>query len=60
MEELNDNTVAAIWLKLGARGRRPMLIGGIYREHRYIYTQDDSVSSTDQQQFLRWTKFVGK
>ena len=35
--EFMDVQVAAIWLKVGARGRKPLLIGGIYREHKYLF-----------------------
>ena len=60
VEELNDNKLAAIWLKIGARGRKPMLVGAIYREHRYLLQDDPGISASDHQQFLRWSKYIEK
>ena len=41
-----DRVVAAIWIKIGAAGRKPMNICGVYREHKFIYdgAPDDSGS----------------
>ena len=45
--EFMDNQIAAIWMKIGARGRKPLLLGGIYREHKYLLQPSDSVSGSD-------------
>ena len=60
VEELGDKRLSAMWLKIGARGRRPMYIGAIYREFRYISLNQPDNSETDQQQLERWYLFVEK
>ena len=60
VEELGDNTLAAIWLKIGGCGRKPMLLGAVYRKHRYLLQDDPTISASDQQQLVRWSKFVDK
>ena len=57
LDELNVEQVAAVWLKLGSRGRKPMIVGCIYREFQYIHqvNPDDSGSgrqSTGQMESL--------
>ena len=44
----DDNQLAAIWVKIGVRGRRPMILGGVYWEHRFIYQDQPNSSRTDQ------------
>ena len=56
-EKYMDNQLAAVWLKIGARCRRPLFLSGMYREHRYLF-QNDETSATDRSQLLRWTRFV--
>ena len=60
MDNLMDASLASIWIKVGARGRRPMLVGTIYREHQFLYQQDPNQSGSPQQQTARWAKFVDK
>ena len=59
-EHLMDTTVAAIWVKIGARGRRPMTLCAVYREHRYILQPGPgpNETGTPQKQYERWVKFV--
>ena len=60
MEEYMDNTIASIWIKVGSKGRRPLLIGAIYREFRYIRQNQEDDSWTLQRQIERWETFVEK
>ena len=60
IEELNDNRLSAMWLKVGARGRRPMIIGAIYREFRYIHLNLSDDSASEQQQLSRWNMIIEK
>ena len=53
-----DKCVAAIWIKIGAAGRKPMNICGVYREHRFIYEGAPEDSGSDNNQTLRWFKFI--
>ena len=58
IEDLMDTKVAAIWVKLSVKGKKPLAISGVYREHRYMKQGTDSDSNSDRQQLERWTKFV--
>ena len=53
-----DNLVAAIWIKVGTRGRRPMILAAIYREHQLIFQQGPNDTGLPHKQLERWTKFV--
>ena len=53
-----DNIVAAVWIKIGAPGRKPMILGGMYREHKFIYDNAPADSGTDYHQNQRWFKFI--
>ena len=39
-------------------GRKPMVLGGIYREHQYLEQGKPNPTCTEQQEILRWNKFV--
>ena len=52
LNEYSDSSVAGIWVKLGARGRKPMVIGGIYREHRFIHHLNDNDSGSVENQTI--------
>ena len=44
LNNLMDPTIAAIWCKIGARGRKPMTVCMAYREHQYIMVENDNNS----------------
>ena len=58
MPELMDKSVAAVWLKIGHRGRKPIVLAGYYREHQYILQDDRDDSGNPARQLDRLTKFV--
>ena len=58
LKEYMDTDVAAIWVKIGARGRKPMVLGGVYREFQYLEQGQPNPSSSDRQQVVRWFKFI--
>ena len=60
MKNLMDSETASIWVKVGPQGRKPLLIGGIYREHQFLEQGEDNSSETDLAQESRWNKFVNK
>ena len=55
--QLMDNTVASIWVKISKHGARRVLVGGIYREHRYL-DQPTDISYQPAQQLSRWNTFL--
>ena len=58
LQQYSDKYVAAVWLKLGARGRKPMTLGCIYREHQFIHLDFPDDSGTDENQLIRWNIFI--
>ena len=58
-DRMNDS-VSSIWIRLGGRGRRGLLVGGVYREHSII-RQDDKNNLSDQiYQESRWSSFINQ
>ena len=47
-------------MKVGARGRKPIIIGCIYREFRYVLHPDSNESASDDKQLERWNIFISK
>ena len=60
MRNLMDSEIASIWVRVGPKGRKQLLIGGIYREHQFLEQGEDKSSETDIAQEGRWKKFVDK
>ena len=60
LNELSDPAIAAIWLRIGSRGRKPMIVGTIYREHQYIHQDNQTDSLSDVNQLKRWFLFIEK
>ena len=58
LSDYMDTIVASIWIKIGAKGRKPLALAGIYREHRYLEQGPNDTSHSDQAQLDRWVKFV--
>ena len=56
-----EDTISSIWIKTGGKGRKSLLIGGIYRDHSHIRQSMAVNNSSDiEQQNLRWKRFVGQ
>ena len=53
-----DTSVAAIWLKIGPKGKKQVVLGAVYREHQYILQDHPDDSLSDNSQLERWRKFV--
>ena len=53
-----DPKIAAIWCKIGSRGRKPMTICMAYREHQYILVENDNNSLSPACQLARWRCFI--
>ena len=54
-----EESISSIWIKTGGRGRKSLLIGGVYRDHYHI-RQEMAINNTrePEQQNLRWKKFI--
>ena len=58
LDKFMDDLVAAIWIKIGAKGRKQITMCGIYREHKYIHNGAPEESESPASQKERWYKFV--
>ena len=47
--------ISSIWLQIIRKGPKKLVVGGVYREHRFLNQQDDS-SGTQAAQLSRWNK----
>ena len=45
-----DTEVASVWIKIGARGRKPVILSGIYRQHRFLFKETEESASDRSQQ----------
>ena len=57
--DLMDDQVTSIWVKLSRKGAGRILIGGVYREHRFLHQPDDS-SNHPGEQLRRWNIFLSQ
>ena len=55
-----EEGISSIWLKVGGRGRKAVLICGVYREHKLIRQEEPNFSGNPDKQLERWTKIVGQ
>ena len=56
--QLMHPQVAAVWLKIGIKGGKPMTVGLMYREFQHILTVQPDDSDTPARQHERWTFFI--
>ena len=56
IENWMNNDSATIWIRIVTKGRKPINIGGTYREHRIIMQPTPNNSWTPALQQLRWDK----
>ena len=56
--EYMNPSIASIWLKVTNKGKKPLVVGGYYRQHQYILMEEENDSNTDQKQLERLSKFV--
>ena len=55
--DLEDSGLSSIWLELGHKGSKKILVCNIYREWQYMHQQDKS-SLSNASQLLRWERFI--
>ena len=56
-----EDTISSIWIKTGGKGRKSLLIGGVYRDHSHIRQTEVINNSSDlDQQNSRWKRFIGQ
>ena len=57
LENLMDDIVSSIWIKISNRGAKGLLVCGVYREHQYLNQQTDW-SLQPLEQSRRWAQFL--
>ena len=58
LNELMDNQLAAVWIRVSSRGRKSMTIGAVYREHQLIWQEEENDSGSAQCQNERWNRLI--
>ena len=56
MDECMDVTIPAIWVKIISRGRKPLVVGGLYREHHLLLQPQPNNTDMRHLQNARWKK----
>ena len=59
LKEHMSTDISSIWLKIVKKGPKKLVIGGTYREHKFLYQNDDS-SNTQAAQLSRWQKTLNQ
>ena len=57
LDNLMDDIVSSIWIKISNRGAKGLLVCGVYREHQYLNQQTDW-SLQPSEQSKRWAQFL--
>ena len=57
-EDQMDPEVSSIWIEIGGRGRKKLILGGIYREHRLLRQANLPDSGVPARQTERWKTFI--
>ena len=57
MENLMDDIVSSIWIKISRQGVKGLLVCGVYREHQYL-SQLSDWSHQPAEQCRRWSNFL--
>ena len=57
--DLMDDSVSSIWLELGFKHQRKILLGNIYREWQLL-RQADNTSNSSASQLERWRTFISQ
>ena len=57
MDNLMDDIVSSIWIKISRQGVKGLLVCGIYREHQYL-NQVSDWSLQPAEQSRRWSQFL--
>ena len=57
--DLMNQTFSSVWLQVGLKGQKSILVGNVYREWQYLYQADNS-SLSIQAQLCRFTDFINQ
>ena len=53
-----ENDISTIWIKVGGKGRKGVLVCGTYREHKIIRQPEPNLSSNPDRQQERWSRII--
>ena len=60
LDNLMEDQVASIWVRISSRGRKTQIIGGVYREHRLLLQGEINNTGEEALQTLRWKAFLSQ
>ena len=62
LSEHMENDLAAIWVKIGQQGRKPLVVWGVYREQHLLQLNaprgSTNLTGTPNMQLDRWKRIV--
>ena len=58
MNDCMDKDIPAIWVKVTSRGRKPLVIGGVYREFHHLLQKQPNNTDDWELQLDRWKRTV--
>ena len=58
MKNCMEKDISSIWVKIGNRGRKPLVIGGIYREQHLLKQGTPNLSDDPNLQYDRWCRTI--
>ena len=58
LNHLMESEIATVWIKIPRKGKTPLIIGCLYREHKLIHKPDLIETSLEIQQVNRWGKIL--
>ena len=58
MNEKMEQEISTIWLKIPRRGKKPFILGAIYREHHLLNQQQPNLSGSPALQKSRWKRTI--
>ena len=50
--------MATIWVRMEGKGRKPLNIGGVYRDHRLLLQDQPNRTGDPQKWRWRWSRIV--
>ena len=56
--DLMDEDISSIWISIGLKHQKKILVGGLYREWQLLGADNDEASGSISSQLSRWNKFL--
>ena len=58
LDHCMDSSASSIWIQVGSRGRKPLKVGGLYREQHLLGYPTPNPTGTPNHQMARWNTLL--